>query len=278
MKKKLRGLENAPFFKRSKRQEKFSLEKYKKSIMAAGLDSEAAEKVVDEVSVDPSHYFSSAKVHQATYRALLKRSALVAANYNIVNAIYALGPSGFPFEILCAQMFQAKGFETQVGVIKKGEFINHEVDIIARRQDVNIFCEAKFHNRKMYKNDVKVPLYVYARYLDLKRGNPDDDFKYALISNTKFSLDAMTYAEGVGLTLISMNHPHKDTFIDHISRYKVYPVTILLSLKKGEKRRLLDQGVVTVKQLKREHLQEAGLQEDQIVKVMQEVKVLTRPN
>lgn len=275
---KLRGLENALLHKRTKELEKFSLEKYKNSILAAGLDKEDAEKVVDEVNVDPNRYFSSAKVHQATYKALLKRSTLVAANYNIPNAIYHLGPTGFPFEILCAEMLKAKGFETQVGVVMQGQFISHEVDIVARRQDMNIYCEAKFHNRKDYKNDVKVALYVYGRYLDLKAGNPQEDFKYALISNTKFSKDAVTFAEGVGIILISLNHPKKDTFIDHIRRYKVYPVTILKSLRRGEQRRLLEKGIVTVKQLEREHLEKLSLPEETVVKVMQEVKILTRPN
>lgn len=233
---------------------------------------------MDEVSVDPDHYFSSAKLHRETYRALLKRSALVAANYNIPQAIYSLGPTGYPFEILCAEMLKAKGFETEVGVVKQGEFISHEIDVVARRQDLNLYCEAKFHNIKQYKNDVKTALYVYARYLDLKRGNQGEDFHYALISNTTFSKDAVTYSEGVGLILISMNHPHKDTFIDHIRRYKVYPVTILKSLRKGEKRRLLEAGVVTVKQLEREHLDELKMPEERAVKVMQEVKILTRPN
>lgn len=274
----VRRLENAPIFKRSKKKESFSLEKYKKSILAAGLNNEDAEKVLDEVSVDPSHYFSSAKLHQATYRALLKRSALVAANYNIPQAIYALGPTGFPFEILCAEMLKAKGFETEVGVVRQGEFITHEVDVIARRKDLNIYCEAKFHNIKHYKNDVKTALYVYARYLDLLNGNQGEDFRYALISNTTFSKDAVTYAEGVGLILISMNHPVKDTFIDHIRRYKIYPVTALKSLRRGEKRKLLERGIVTVKQLDLKHLQKLDMSQERETKTLQEVKILTRPN
>ncbi len=278
VKRKLRGFEDVLLFKRSKEQEKFSIEKYKKSILAAGVDKEECDQLIDEVALDPRHYFSTAKVHHATYRALLKRSSLVAANYNIPNAIYGLGPSGFPFEVFCSEMLKAKGFQTKLNVIKKGEFIKHEVDVIARREDVNLFCEAKFHNRKSYKNDVKVALYVYARYLDLKKGNPGDDFKYVLISNAKFSKDAITYSEGVGLVLISMNYPKKDTFIDHIRRYKVYPVTVLNSLKKSEKRKLLEKRIVTVKQLERSYLEDIGLEPEQIVKVMQEVKVLTRPN
>ena len=47
---------------------------------------------------------------------------VIAANYDIKRAIYNLGPTGYPFEILCAQMLMAKGYETKVSVIKKGKF------------------------------------------------------------------------------------------------------------------------------------------------------------
>lgn len=277
-KRKLRGFENALMHKRSRQIEKFNLEKYKLSIMAAGLDDKSADRFLDEVHVDPKDYFSSAQVHQATYKALLKKSAVVAANYNIPNAIYALGPTGYPFEVLCAEMLSAKGYQTEVSVMKRGKFIDHEVDVVAQRDDGDIYFEAKFHNRKHFKNDVKVALYVYSRYLDIQWAMPEKKIQYAIISNTAFSKDAIKFARGVGMILIAMNYPHKDTFIDHIRRYKIYPVTVMKSLKKGQKRALLEHNIVTVKQLSSEILEKIGVQGPALTKAMQEARILTRPN
>ena len=43
---------------------------------------------------------------------------------------------------------KAKGFETKVSVMKDGCFVKHEIDVVAKRDDRNIYAECKFHNKK----------------------------------------------------------------------------------------------------------------------------------
>lgn len=262
--------------KKSRKFENFNEKKYLKSLRRSGLNRKQQLDIFKEVN--EKDYFSTTELHKETYKALLKRSRVFAANYNIKQAIYNLGPTGYPFEILCAEMLKAKGFQTKVSVMKRGKFVRHEVDVMAKRADLSIWCECKFHEKKTYKNDIKIPLYVHSRYLDLKEGNPNEDFRYALISNTDFSKDAIRYASGVGLLLYSMNHPKKGTFCDIIKKYKVYPITALKSLRVRDRKQLLEKGVVVIKQVQTEDLKELGLQQNQITKVQQEIKLLTRPN
>ena len=264
--------------KKSRIDEEFSANKYKKSLEKAGISKEKCKEIYTEIEPKLSHYFSSAELHHKTYKAILKHSRIYAANYDIKRAIYNLGPTGYPFEILCAEMLKAKGYKTKVSVFKKGMFVKHEVDVVAERSDGSIYCECKFHNAKMHKNDIKVPLYVHSRFLDIKEANPKEKFVYALMSNTDFSADAIKYAQGVGLLLFSMNYPAKNTFVDIIKKYKVYPISVLKSLKVRDRNTLLDKGVVVLKQLKETHLESIGLKENERHKILQEVKVLTRPN
>ncbi len=264
--------------KKSKNFEKFSKQKFKSSLLSAGLSEKKSEEVFDEINSHLDEYFSTALLHKATYKAILKRSKVYAANYDIKRAIYNLGPTGFPFEILCAQMLEAKGFQTQVGVVKQGKYVSHEVDIIAHREDQSLYCECKFHAQKFYKNDIKIPLYVHSRYLDLKEANPGENFRYALISNTQFSSDAIAYSRGVGLVLYSLNYPEKNTFVDHIKKYKVYPITVLKSLRVKDRKKLLEQGIVVIKQVSEKDLEDIGILKNMRTKIMQEIKVLTRPN
>ncbi len=264
--------------KENKDFERFNKDKLKRSLLHAGMSEEKSNEIIQELSPKLKDYFSTAQLHKATYKAILKRSSVFAANYDIKRAIYNLGPTGYPFEILCAEMLKAKGYKAKVSVMVKGEFVKHEVDVIARRDDKSVFCECKFHNRKFYKNDIKIPLYVYARFLDIQKANPNEKFDYALISNTQFSEDAIKYSKGVGLVLYSLNYPKKNTFCDIIRKYKVYPITVLKSLRVKDRRRLLDEGIVVIKQLKSKHLDLLEIEENQKIKIMQEVKVLTRPN
>jgi hypothetical protein len=264
--------------KKSKEFEEFSKVKFKKSLLKAGISQENAQGIFEEIKIDTTNYFTTTSLHNATYKAILKKSKLHAANYNIKTAITNLGPSGYPFEILCAEMLKAKGYKTKVSVMKRGMHVKHEVDIVARRKDHSIFFECKFHNRKTQKNDIKVHLYVNSRFLDIKEKYPRDTFDYGLITNTQFSEDAIKYSKGVGLVLFAMNYPRKNSFIDLIKKYKIYPVTTLKSLRVRDKKKLLDKKIVVIKQVKMSHLNDLGLTENVIVKVLQEIRLLTRPN
>ncbi len=262
----------------NKELEEFNSRKLKKSILSAGLTQKDANNIIGEVLKNSKDYFSTNAIHKATYKEILKYSSLFAANYNIKRSIYNLGPTGYPFEILCAELLKAKGYKTKVSVIKRGEFVKHEVDVVALREDQNLYCECKFHNQKFYKNDIKIPLYVYARFLDIKKANPSDEFEFVLISNTHFSDDAIKYSKGVGMHLYSLNYPKKDTFCDIIKKYKVYPITVLKSLKMKDKKELLAKGIVVIKQVSKSPLESLGLSSLKQDKIFQEIKVLTRPN
>jgi hypothetical protein len=264
--------------KKSRLEEYFSERKYKASLKKSGLPWGKCSEIFNEVVPKLNDYFSTAELHNKTYRAILKRSQVFAANYDIKRAIYNLGPTGFPFEKLCGEMLKAKGYKVRVSVLKKGKLVKHEVDVIAEREDNSIYCECKFHNKKVRKNDIKIPLYVNSRYLDLKEANPGETFQYAIISNTEFTTDAIKYSEGEGLLLFSMNYPKQNSFIDLIRRYKVYPITVLKSLKSRTKKQLIKSGVIVIKQVKLKQLLSFGMEEYEAEKVMQEVKVLTRPN
>jgi hypothetical protein len=263
--------------KKSNHYEELNERKYKKSLERSGLNLKMQERIVNEIG-GIENYFSTKELHKATYKAILNHSKLFAANYNIKQAIYNLGPTGYPFEILCAQMLEAKGYITKVSCMVRGINVKHEVDIIAKREDQNIYCECKFHGQKLYRNDIKIPLYVHSRYLDIKAANPHLNFRYALLSNTDFSKDAIRYAKGVDLLLYSMNYPQKNTFCNIIKTYKVYPVTVLKSLRVKDRKALIENRIVVIKQVKRSDLESLGLKESQIIKVLQEIKVLTRPN
>ncbi|MCT4641032.1 MAG: restriction endonuclease [Bacteriovoracaceae bacterium] len=262
--------------KRSRAFEQFDLNKFKKSILKSGLEKEKLTQVIHEIG-NPKDYFSTAELSSKTYKLLLRHSKAYAANYNLKKAIQNLGPTGYPFEILCGQILQAKGYNTQISVIVEGKYVKHEVDVIAKRQDKILYCECKFHSKYSFKNDVKVPLYIHSRWIDIQNNMPNK-ISYALISNTSFSKDAMAYANGVGLELYSLCNKHTKSILDLIKKYKVYPITSLKSLPLKNKKNLLNKGIVTIKELNNSMLEKELIELKKIKKIMQEITILTRPN
>lgn len=259
--------------KRGKLKEFFDVKKFKRSLERSGLSKSMCDELVDKVDPEKPSYQSTASLFRKTHNEIYRRSKKLAAHYNIKKSILELGPTGYPFEILCSEIFKAKGFKTKVSVIKQGKFIKHEVDVVAIRPDLTIFCECKFHNNQNKVDDVKLPLYIHSRFLDIKN-NHKENMQYAILSNTKFSEDAVKYSTGVGLMLFSLDYPDKSTFLDLMKRYKVYPVTILKNLKRDEASGLLKHKVVVVKHLKSIHLEKVGVSKERISKVVSEVKEL----
>ena len=259
--------------------EEFDQKKLRDSLILTGVSQKVASEIVKELIPKIKPGMTTTRVHNLTFSSLQKKSKIHAANYSIKRSILDLGPSGYPFEILCSELFKAKGFETEVGVIVKGQYVSHEVDVIATRPDTTVMAECKFHNSKTHKNDIKTALYIYARSLDIKKNRKSRDFdKFAICTNTHFSKDAITYANGVGMVLLSLNKDPEHSMISNIARYKVYPITCLRSIKKKVAAILLERKIVVIKQLQDQIdvLEDLGYDEHDRYLVLKEIQQLRK--
>ncbi|GAI02479.1 unnamed protein product, partial [marine sediment metagenome] len=57
-----------------------------------------------------------------------------------------MGPEGFVFEKYIAKILREYGFITEVGRILNGHCVNHEVDVIAKKENQVCMIECKYHN------------------------------------------------------------------------------------------------------------------------------------
>ena len=131
-----------------------------------------------------------------------------------------------------------------------GGCVAHEVDVVAYNEKKLIMVEAKFHNELGTKSDLKVVLYIKARFDDLE----ENVFNYGgqnrkvtdswLVTNTKFSSTAIHYAVCKNMTLIGWNYPEKGSLQDMIEEESLHPITCLTSLSGEQKKSLLAGGVV----------------------------------
>jgi Holliday junction resolvase-like predicted endonuclease len=176
-------------------------------------------------------------------------SPYLAMKYNLKSALSELGPSGFPFEKYVALLLTAVGYHTQTNQTIMGRAISHEIDILAEKDNITYFIEAKFHKNASQRTDAKVTLYIQARYEDLKRAWQGGEVKAWIITNTRFSTDAIKYAEFEHIRLTSWGYPKGEGIMDLIEHTGLHPITIIDGLSSNDKLRLLNSGVVTCKQL-----------------------------
>lgn len=173
----------------------------------------------------------------------------LAMKYNLKTALSELGPSGYPFEKYVALLLNATGYQTKINQILPGECVTHEVDIVATKDNTTYYCEAKFHKAPNQRTDVRVTLYIKARYDDLASANKGLTTKPWIITNTRFSTDAIKYAECQAIKLTSWGYPKNEGIMDLIETTRLHPITMIDGLTDSDKQRLLSAGIVTARQL-----------------------------
>lgn len=265
--------------KKSGQEEPFDRAKLEESLVLTGVSRGIVDEVLNKILPKVKSGMTTNRVHNLAFNYLRKRSKVHAANYRVKRSIQELGPTGYPFEILCGELFKAKGFEIEIGVMVNGQFVKHEIDVIATRPDITIMAECKFHNSRSHKNDIKTALYVYGRSLDIKNNPESRRFdKFAIMTNTHFSADAIKYAEGVGMLLYSLNKDPNYSMISNLIRYKLYPISCLKSLKKKVISILFERKIVVVKQLEKEIeiLKEFNMTDAEIKSVLLEIGKLKK--
>lgn len=259
----------------------FDREKLKQALGFSGAGTEEQEKIVSLVESRIFDGIPTKQIYQMAFDLLKKESHKIAGRYRLKNAIMEMGPTGFPFEVFVGKIFETMGYEVETGVIVKGKCIQHEVDVIARKPGEMIMVECKFHMDSSTKSGVQVPLYIQSRYLDVKAAWEEQygkDLRYrgGVVTNTRFSDDAIQYGNCAGLVLISWDYPADTGLKFWIDKTGLQPVTSLISLTKKEKQFLLAKGIVLCSQLKdnKELLKEMGMTDFQVRKILNEAALL----
>ncbi len=235
--------------------EPFDESKLRNSLRSAGAQSDTINRIVESINQLLHEGISTQKIYQEAFDLLKVDSNQLAGRYKLKDAILELGPTGYPFEQFIGELLNHQGYTTNVGVIVEGDCVSHEIDVIAQKGDEHFMIECKFHNRKGHTCDVKVPLYIQSRFLDVKRkwsslpGHKNKVHKGWVVTNTRFTKDAQEYAECIGLKLLSWDYPKNGGLKDLIKWAKLHPITCLSSMDEKEKKLLLDAGMVLCSQL-----------------------------
>lgn len=230
--------------------EAFNIEKLKRSLRNSNTSEQLVTEIAEEIQTQLSDGMTTKRIYEIAYRMLKQKSKSGSARYKLKKAILELGPTGYPFERFVGKILEYEGFKTEVGVVMQGHCVTHEVDVTALKNDKHYLVECKFHNQQGRNCNVKTPLYIQSRFIDLETQwlkQSDHALKFHkgwLYTNTRFTSDAIKFGECVGLGMVSWDYPMQNGLKDKIDRLRLYPITVLPSLTNKEKQKILDLGVV----------------------------------
>ncbi len=230
--------------------ELFEEQKLVNSLRRVGVKPEAIEEIVDEVEKTMKDGMTTSEIYAKAFSMIRRHSAPLAAKYSIRRALMELGPDGFPFEKFIARIFRMWGYESVTDQVVMGTCVDHEIDVVAWKGESLAMVEAKYHNEFGVKSDLKVALYVKARFDDIA-GN---DFDYGgkkrklterwLATNTKFTEKAIAYGECSKLKMVGWNYPAKGNLHEIIEQNGLHPITCISALTHQQKKDLVGRNIL----------------------------------
>lgn len=234
--------------------EDFSSEKIINSLIKSGCSRKQAESAFEYIKAEIHDGMSTEDIYQMALKHLGKMEHKLALKYSLKKAMMGMGPHGYIFEQYIGKVLSKYGYHTEVSQMLEGCCVTHEVDVVAKKDNLVFFIECKYHNRRGTYSDVKTALYIHARFIDIEkaiRKKSDKKIYYHgwLVTNTKCTKDAIKYASCVKLKIMAWQYPETKNLQYYIEKKKLYPVSILTSLKKKQKEVLFNSGILLVQEL-----------------------------
>lgn len=252
------------------------------SLRRAGAGEGMILQILDAVTFQLYEGMSTKEIYRIAFRLLKKMSKQTASKYKLKDAIFELGPAGFAFEHFISEILKHEGYSIKSGTIVQGHCVKHEIDVIAIKAEQHFMVECKFHLNKGIFCNVKIPLYIQARFKDVEQqwlqleGHQTKFHQAWVVTNTRFTKDAIQYGTCAGLHLLSWDYPSGNSLREQIDRLKLYPVTCLTSINLPEKQKLIEQKIILCEALsqKSKVLLNIGIDSKRISAILKEAEGL----
>jgi hypothetical protein len=240
------------------RTERYRRSKLTNSLKKCGVSYKQANNIAKNIErkFSKSAVISSIDLYNETKLQLTANINDTAIRYSLKRGLFDLGPTGFPFEKLIHKLFFKMGYQVIGNGSISGKCIQHEIDLIARMDNVEHWAECKFHHTQGIICDAKTALYVMGRYVDLSDHSINHrPNRMWLITNTRFSKDALQLLQCRQMNALSWDYPIGNGLKDLLERHEILLVTCIPNLKRSQVRELLDMGIVTIDDIKELNIQ-----------------------
>jgi hypothetical protein len=256
--------------------QKYDASKLKRSLVNSGADNEIINKIMAKVDKILYDGIETKKLFRFVFNEFKKHRSYTASRYNLKNAILRLGIEGFAFEGFVSKLLKKQGYSVRLNRVVKGRYILHEIDVSARKNNERIMVECKHRTKPWLGCHIQTALYVYARYLDVKKTFTAP----MLVTNTKFSGQVIKYSRGVGLMLMGWKFPRSNSLEYNIEKFRLYPITMLSSLSKSKIDMLLNLKIFLISDLSKRNASEIAnmikITESGANRILEESRALLR--
>jgi hypothetical protein len=267
-------------------EEPFSARKLTRSLKRSGASSLVAKKIAGRVEGQLSDGATTSEIFKLARQYLEVEQPQAALKFNLKLAMRNLGPDGFSFEKYIKQLFINYGFSVKIDQYIPGKCISYETDIVAEDEDTVYFGECKYHNQAGLKVDLTVCMKMFAAQIDVsenyfrKQIVAGKKIVPIIITNAKFTTQAIKYSNCQGIKLLGWNYPKNNGLERMIESKKLYPITILPSFKSYMNNAFGAAGIMLAKDLLGikgidKFSKKVGLPVNKVVSLVKEAQILS---
>jgi len=231
----------------------FDREKIIKTCLRMGANRKIANDIVEKVEKRLYDGIPTNKILQMTFRLLRKYQSNVRHLLDLRKGL-SLMNSKPEFEKFVQILLAHHGFEVSPNQILRGKCVGHEVDAVARKDGITYFVEAKHHTNYHTPTGLDESRIARAVLEDVTEGFGlgKNDLKIdraMIVTNTRYSEHARRYGKCRNILQIGWSSPAKFDLQNMIEEKKLYPLSCLRGLNSETKMKLVNSGIVLMKQL-----------------------------
>jgi hypothetical protein len=256
--------------------QQFDKEKIFRTCLRMGASRQTAYEVAERIERRFYDGMPTARILQLIFLYMRKDKPAVSHLYDLRKGL-SLMDSKPEFEMFIQMLLAHNGFEVKPNQILVGKCVEHEVDGVARRDGVTYFVEAKHHFSYHVLTGLdesriaRAVLEDVTEGFDLGMGRLKID-RALLVTNTKYSEQATRYANCRNILLIGWNSPPNLSVQSMIEEKNLYPLSCLKSLRRAERTRLVNSGIVLMKQITEESPENIARKTGLPLRAIEEIK------
>jgi hypothetical protein len=231
----------------------FDREKVVRTCLRMGANRSIAYKIVGEVERQLYDGITTNKIFNITFRLLRNYNPIIKHFLDLRKSL-SLMISKPEFEKFVQILLSYNGYSVSGNRLLMGRCVKHEVDGIAQKNGITYFVEAKHHQNYHSPTGLDESRIARAVLEDATEGyelgkNKLRIDRAMIVTNTRFSEHAKIYGKCRNILQIGWSSPAKIALQNMIEEKKAYPLSCIKGLNINTRIRLVNSGVVLIKQL-----------------------------
>lgn len=230
----------------------FNREKVVQTCLRLGADYNTALLIVGQLERRLYDGIPTREILQLIFSLMRKYKPAVKYLFDLRRGI-SLMESKPEFEVFVRALLLNNGFDVQPNTILRGFCGLHEVDALASKDGLTYFVEAKHHVNYHAFTGLDESRIARAILEDVNEGymrgvtNLKID-RAMIVTNTRYSEHAINYGQCRNILQIGWASPEIG-LRDMVEKNKLYPLSCLRGVSTGIRLKLVDVGIVLIKQL-----------------------------